>query len=101
MSQVSTIEIFGTVCFALALIHTFMVGRFQKLANRFPSGSIPENLFHLLGEVEVTFGLWAAVFLLFYASVNGSDAATDYLNTRHFTEAAFVFVIMAVCSTRP
>lgn len=101
MPQVSAIEISGTVCFVLALIHTFMVGRFQKLANRFPSGSIPENLFHLLGEVEVTFGLWAAVFLLFFASVDGPEAATDYLNSRHFTEAAFVFVIMAVCSTRP
>lgn len=101
MAGPSAIEIGGTICFVLAIIHTFMVGRFQKLANRYPSGSIQENLFHLLGEVEVTFGLWAAGFLLYFALVDSPETSRDYLNSRHFTEAAFVFVIMAVCSTRP
>ena len=101
MESVSLTEIAATVCFGLAIIHTFSVKFFAILAHRYPEGSAGENFFHLLGEVEVVFGLWAAAFLLFLAgSVNGA-AAVEYLESRNFTEPAFVFVIMAVCSSRP
>ncbi len=97
----SSVEIFSTVCFGLAILHTFSVTRFQHLAHRYPSGSVGENVFHLLGEVEVVFGIWAALFLIFFATNEGTAKAIEYLETRNFTEPAFVFVIMAVCATRP
>ena len=53
----------GTLLFALAVAHTFAVKQFQSLARRFPEGSIRENLFHLLGEVEVVFGFWAGIIV--------------------------------------
>ena len=56
----SLIEIIATVLFALAVLHTFMVKRFARLAHRYPSGSVKENLLHFLAETEVVFGLWAA-----------------------------------------
>jgi predicted cation transporter len=94
-------EIFATICFGLALLHTFSVKRFQHLALQYPNGSVGENFFHLLGEIEVVFGIWALIFLGFIGFTDGTKAAIDYLENQNFMEPMFVFVIMAVCSTRP
>ncbi len=97
----TTFELFATACFALALIHTFSVKFLQNWARRFPEGSVEENVLHLLGEVEVVFGLWALVLLLFLTFTQGSEEAIHFMESKNFTEPAFVFVIMTVCSTRP
>jgi len=94
-------EVTATILFTLAIFHTFSVYRFQKLAHRYPSGSIGENLCHLLGEVEVVFGLWAAVLVIFIIFQKGSYDAIHFLENQNFTEPAFVFVIMTVAATRP
>jgi hypothetical protein len=94
-------ETVATLCFAFAIAHTFSVQQFQRLAHRYREGSAGENFFHLLGEVEVVFGIWAAIFILYLAVHQGSAEAIGYLESRNFTEPAFVFVIMTVCSTRP
>lgn len=91
----------ATVFFALAILHTFLVKRFQHQARKYAEGSVGENFFHLLGEVEVVFGLWAGLYLAALALLSGSHSAVEYLGTRNFTEPAFVFVIMTVCATRP
>lgn len=105
------IEIIGTVCFVLAVLHTFSVGYFQKLAHKYPEGSMSENLFHFLGEVEVVFGFWSAIFLGFYTLIDDfaiydsahhlTGGALHYLESQNFTEPAFVFVIMCIAATRP
>lgn len=97
----SLLDLFATACFAIAILHTFSVKRFQHIANSYPEGSVGENFFHLLGEVEVVFGLWAAVFIAFFAFQSGVGDAIHYLEERNFTEPGFVFVIMVVCATRP
>ena len=51
----SNLEIAATVIFALAVIHTFIASKFQKMAHNYPTGSIMENLFHFLGEVEAVY----------------------------------------------
>lgn len=101
MIDPSLTEIVATVCFALAILHTFSVKRFQHMALQYPSGSAGENFFHLLGEIEVVFGIWAAIFVSFLALHEGVAPSIEYLESRNFTEPAFVFVIMAVCATRP
>lgn len=109
----SNIEILATVLFALAILHTFLVKRFETIATRFPEGSVGENLFHLLGEVEVVFGFWAIAFLAAFAAMLGGDQAIAYLEGHYvpaggthsvainFTEPLFVFAIMAMAATRP
>lgn len=108
----SPIEILGSVFLALAILHTFSVSWFQKRAEKYPEGSIRENLFHLLGEVEAVFGIWAAVFLLAYSLLEGyavyaeggqelTGGALAYLEKQNFTEPLFVFVIMTLASARP
>src|SRR5690606_17865784 len=95
----STLEIIATIMFALAIIHTFMVKKFEHMAHAYPEGSVGENFFHFLGEVEAVFGMWAAAFLTIYACMSGGSEVIAYLENPknvNFTEPAFVFVIMAM-----
>lgn len=100
MSPSST-ELLGTIFFALALVHTFSIKFFQTQALKFSEGSVGENLFHLLGEVEVVFGLWAGVLVAVLAVETGSSQAIHYVESQNFTEPLFVFVIMSMAATRP
>jgi hypothetical protein len=94
-------DLLATACFSLAILHTFLVSIFQRWAGRFEPGSVGENFFHLLGEIEVVFGLWSAVYLLLLATFKGTPFATQTLESSNFTEPAFVFVILVICATRP
>ena len=97
----STAEILATIFFVCAILHTFLTSFITRIAHRFPHQSTRNNLFHLLGEVEVVFGLWAALYLIGYALLDGFAASLYYLKGCNFTEPAFVFVIMAMAGTRP
>lgn len=92
------INILAVVIFAFALVHTFSTKYFEALANRHPRHA---GLFHLLGEVEVVFGFWAFILIGVLAVFAGSDYAIRYVESRHYTEPLFVFVIMVVAASRP
>jgi hypothetical protein len=97
-------EILATVCFVLAVLHTFAVKRFAQWAHHYPPGSIPENLLHFLAETEVVFGLWAAALFAGLAVVGGSlHKAIDYIESlsHNYNEPKFVLVVMVVAATRP
>jgi Putative Na+/H+ antiporter len=96
-----TIQILGTTLFALAVLHTFSIKVFQHLALKFPEGSVQENLFHLLGEVEIVFGLWAGLLVAGIALLSSGQQAIQYVEGANFTEPVFVFAIMSVAATRP
>src|SRR3546814_16607441 len=87
----SFLEYLATALFAIAIVHTFSVPVFARLANR---GGPHAGLWHLLSEVEAVFGVWACVLLVCMALVAGVGDAVAYIDTRNFTEPAFVFVIM-------
>nr|WP_298720862.1 putative Na+/H+ antiporter [uncultured Steroidobacter sp.] len=84
--------------FALALLHTFSAKQFERLAARAPRHA---GLFHLLGEVEVVFGFWAIVLIGFMAVLSGGTSATEYAESRNYTEPLFVFVVMVIAASRP
>jgi hypothetical protein len=92
------IDIVAAVLFGVAVVHTFAAHYLGKLAHRYPAHA---GLFHLLGEVEVVFGVWALVLVFFIAFYSGTPAAVQYLDTRIYTEPLFVFVIMVVAASRP
>ncbi|MEO6118096.1 MAG: putative Na+/H+ antiporter [Methylotenera sp.] len=91
-------EIVAVIVFAIALLHTFTAKSFEILANRHPNHA---GLFHLLGEVEVVFGFWAFILIALLAIFAGSNEAITYVESRHYTEPMFVFVIMVVAASRP
>lgn len=96
--MMSDINYIAAVIFGLALIHTFAAKTFERIADRSPRHA---GLFHLLGEIEVVFGFWAFIFIAIMAFVAGGDEAIQYLESRHYTEPLFVFVIMVVAASRP
>ena len=93
-----TLEIVGAALFALAVLHTFSTRYFEHLAHTRTAHS---GLWHLLGEVETVFGFWALVLILFMALAYGWGHASTYLDSRHFVEPMFVFVIMVIAASRP
>lgn len=98
----SSIEVLATILFVLAVLHSFMVGRFARWAHRYPEGSIAENALHFLSETEIVFGLWGAVLFAGIACIRGSiDEAVHYIEKLNYTEPKFVLVIMVVAATRP
>lgn len=93
-----SIEIAAVIIFALALLHTFTAKQFDALSHRSPRHA---GLLHLLGEVEVVFGFWAAVLIVVMALMAGGATAIEYVESRHYTEPLFVFVVMVVAASRP
>jgi hypothetical protein len=83
--------------FALAVLHTFSTKYFEHLAHKHPRHA---GVWHLLGEVEVVFGLWAMVLAIALFTLAGKAPTLEYLESRNFTEPLFVFAIMVVAGTR-
>lgn len=98
MNQPTLIQVIGASLFALAVLHTFSTKFFERLAHTHPRHA---GIWHLLGEVEVVFGFWALVLMLFMFGISGKEQATAYLDSRNFTEPLFVFAIMVIAATRP
>lgn len=94
----ASLQILAAVLFGLAVLHTFCVRYFALLAHRFPHHA---GVLHLLGEVEVVFGLWSVALLAAIALMIGPAAAVAYAESRQFTEPLFVFVVMVVAASRP
>ena len=84
--------------FTLAVLHTFSTKYFERLAQAQPRHA---GIWHLLGEVEVVFGLWAMVLAIVTFALAGKVNTLEYLDSRNFTEPLFVFAIMVVAGTRP
>ena len=98
METISTINFIGTALFAIAILHTFSTKYFEHLAHTHKKFS---GILHLLGEVEIVFGFWAMVLVVFMFIFEGSSSAVGYVDSRNFTEPMFVFVIMVIAATKP
>jgi Putative Na+/H+ antiporter len=97
MTDPSTVQIVGAVIFGLAVIHTFSTKFFEHLAHTRPNHA---GLWHLLGEVEVVFGFWAMVLMFAMLGLVGTKEASQYLDSRNFTEPLFVFAIVVIAGSR-
>ncbi|MBC5764683.1 putative Na+/H+ antiporter [Ramlibacter albus] len=92
------LEALAAAFFVLALVHTFAASAVRQLARRFPAHG---RLLHLLGEVEVVFGLWAVALVVAIAAFGSGHAALQYAESRRYTEPVFVLVVMVVAASRP
>jgi hypothetical protein len=97
-TPIGTLEIVGAGLFALAVLHTFSTRYFEHLAH---TRSAHSGVWHLLGEVETVFGFWALLLIVFMSLAYGWGHASAYLDSRHFVEPMFVFVIMVIAASRP
>ncbi len=115
--KVAPFNLVATLIFFAAILHTFLTSRFMAIAHRWShqhqekqaqglaprhSVHIGAELFHFLGEIEVVFGLWAAVLTLAIFIFYDWGTLHDYITRRvNFTEPMFVVVIMTLAATRP
>lgn len=94
----TSIQLAAAIIFALALAHTFSTKLFERLAHTRPAHA---GVWHLLGEVEVVFGFWAMILMIAIFLMSGKQVATDYIDSRNFTEPLFVFAIMVIAGSKP
>ncbi|VFR53505.1 putative membrane protein [plant metagenome] len=98
MPAATPLEYLATALFALAVLHTFSVPVFARLAHR---NGPHAGVWHFMSEVEAVFGIWAFALLVGMAALTGLPSMVEYLDTRNFTEPLFVFAIMVVAASRP
>ena len=91
-------ELGASIIFAIAVLHTFCTGYFETLAK---NSRRHAGLWHLLGEVEIVFGFWAAILIIFMCFIDDLNTARVFLAKRNFTEPLFVFAIMIVAGSKP
>ncbi len=78
----------GTIFFAIAVLHTLMVGWIKRWSQ-------------ILSEVELVFGFWAIVFSVVLGFRYSFQEVLIYFEELRFTEPVFVFCVMMVASTKP
>lgn len=91
----------GTLIFAGAVLHSFLVPKIQSWSHRFEANSLQSQILHLFGEVELVFAIWAMGLFAILAFYFGPSAMLAYQDQLNLTEPMFVFVIMIISATRP
>jgi len=107
----------ATLIFFLAIVHTFMTGRFMALSHKWEKAHAEKikngaahrdsvhhgaELFHFLGEVEAVFGIWVIALVFAIFGFYDWKTVVNYIGYRvNFTEPLFVVVIMTLAATRP
>jgi len=124
--QAEPFNLVATLIFLLAIVHTFVAGKFRHWAHeveeahhakcrdrRVAAGDenrdgIPDEVsfkgqvLHFFGEIEAIFGIWVLALAGAVTVFKGWSTLVDYIgHTVNFTEPMFVVVIMAIASTRP
>lgn len=113
-------NLWASLIFLAAILHTFLCSWFNEKANQIQlshtqklmaSGQIGREhkdvsflaqVFHLLGEIEAVFGIWAGLLFLVISWRFGYSEALGYLEQKViFTEPMFIVVIMSLAATRP
>jgi hypothetical protein len=111
----------ATIIFVLAICHTFLTSKFLHKAHEWrhqldrldQHSSDPSvlkqcdrlrfrsTLFHFLGEVEAVFGIWLIPLGIAIVAFKGWDTMVLYFNRVNYVEPIFVFVVMAIASSKP
>ncbi|NNL78581.1 MAG: hypothetical protein HKO68_19795 [Desulfobacterales bacterium] len=115
--QQEPFNLIATLIFFLAIVHTFMTGRFMAAAHKWEHAHAEKiktgeadrdsvhhgaELFHFLGEIEAVFGIWAVALGMAIAGFYDWETMVNYISYKvNFTEPLFVVVIMTLAATRP
>ena len=123
--QEEPFNLFATLLFFGAILHTFLAPRFMAISHRYAHAyeelegdeDHPElgeahgrrrdrlrfraQLFHFLGEIEAVFGIWAIPLGIGLVVAKGWPVMVDYFAHVSYAEPVFVVVIMAIAASRP
>ena len=109
----TTFHLIALCLLVIAIIHTLCVDKIhhfaraleakqapKRLASRFPR-SVGVQILYFFAEVEIVFAIWAIPLFLIMAGFHGWHVAIEYINTRDYTEALFVVIVLSLSSTKP
>jgi len=111
--QYSPFHLISLVILVLAIIHTLCVHKIHHFARQLEARQAPKRLIqqsprsvhvqilYFLAEVEIVFAIWAIPLFFFMAAFSGWRVALEYINTRDYTEALFVIIVLSIASTKP
>ncbi len=110
--QPTPFQIFDTFIFFIAVIHTFLTPTLftwsqhlkrlkTKQRSRWRFYHFASEMVYLLSEVEVVFGIWLIPLLIGYVAFFNWSAMVSYLNSRDYTQALYIMVIVVVIGSRP
>jgi hypothetical protein len=123
--QREPLNLVATVIFFGAIVHTFLVARFRKIAHNYQQSyeaieyllhatdGRPDfgkkhdkllfraQLFYFMGEVEAVFGIWLIPLFVAIIAFHGWSTMVDYVGNVNVADAIFVVVIMAIASSLP
>ncbi|MEO6846408.1 MAG: putative Na+/H+ antiporter [Chthoniobacterales bacterium] len=111
----------ATGIFLLAICHTFLASKFLAISHHFERQyqALEDSdreaalgrrgdrlqfkvvLFHFLGEIEVVFGIWVIPLAIAITAFSGWRTMVSYINGVQYVEPIFVFVVMAIASSKP
>lgn len=105
-------QIASTIIFFSAVVHTFLTPTLhdysKKLASRKKTYPEKWKQFHFLSEVmelfsevEIVFGIWLIPLVLVFTIYEGWTSTLSYLNSRDYTHAMYITVILVVIGSRP
>src|ERR1700726_124168 len=121
--QREPLNLVATVIFLGAIVHTFLVNRFRKMAHNYQQSyeaieyllhaadGPPDfgkkhdkllfraQLFYFMGEVEAVFGVWLIPLFVAIIAFQGWSTMVDYVGNVNVADAIFVVVIMAMASS--
>ena len=103
--EVSPLHMISLLIFILAVIHTLSTYRLQKWVEKkeqkAKQRTIPIHILYFLSQIEIVFAFWAIPLFIAIALFYNAKTALEYINTRDYTEALFVVVILALTASRP
>ena len=108
----SLFHLIALIIFGLAVIHTLSIHRIHRYARKLElqknhkqihstGRDLLIQLLYFLSEVEIIFGIWVIPLFIMMGLFYNWKIAVEYINTRDYTEALFIIVIMSLSSTRP
>ena len=123
--QREPLNLVATIIFLGAIVHTFLVNWFRKIAHNYQQSyeaieyllhaadGPPDfgkkhdkllfraQLFYFMGEVEAVFGVWLIPLFVAIIAFHGWSTMVDYVGNVNVSDAIFVVVIMAMASSLP
>lgn len=101
----SPFHIITLIIFFLAIIHTLSTYRLQQWAEnkdaQFKKRPLWLHLTLFVSQIEVVFALWTIPLLIAITCFYNMTTAFQYINTRDYTEALFVVVILSLTASKP
>lgn len=106
----STQSLFATVLLGTGFIHSLLLRNLFSSAHSskkegHPSKQLPttftKQVLHFFNEIKAIFGIWIIPLLASATFLYDWEASMNFLNTRNYTEALFIAVIMTIASSNP